>query len=81
MTLENTVGKGENANNQHFLLFPVFSTLSRREIITLAMFNLTSANAFNLVTSKLLSFGKGLTHSQTTDFRLIQTERVLHMKI
>ena len=26
--LENTVGKGENAGNQHFLLFTVFSTLS-----------------------------------------------------
>ena len=23
--VENTVGKGENAGNQHFLLFPVFS--------------------------------------------------------
>ena len=31
---ENTVGKGENTGNQHFLLFPsVFSTLSKREII------------------------------------------------
>ena len=27
--LENTVGKGENSGNQHFLLFPVFSNLSR----------------------------------------------------
>ena len=31
--MEKTDGKGENASNQHFLLFPaVFSTLSKREI-------------------------------------------------
>ena len=63
--LENTVGKGENAGNQHFILFPVFSTLSKRKIVILAMFNLLFANAFNLVTSKILSFGTGLTHSHT----------------
>ena len=33
------------------------STLSQREIIILAMFNLLSANAFNLVVPKILSFG------------------------
>ena len=60
--LENTVGKGENAGNQHFFPFPtVFSPLSGRETITLAMFNSTSANALYLVTSNILSFGKGLT--------------------
>ena len=56
----NTVGKGENAGNQHFHLFSVFSTQSRSDINILSTFNL-SANAFNLVTSKSLSFGsKGL---------------------
>ena len=65
--LENTVGKGENAGNQHFLLFPtVFSTLSKREIIILANYNLSSANAFNLVKSKTLSFGNGIILSQTS---------------
>ena len=59
--LENTVGKEENAGNQHFLLFPqCFLFLSQREIVILEMFNLSSANAFNLVMSKNLSFGKGL---------------------
>ena len=54
-TLENIVGKEENAGNQHFLPFPtVFSTLSKREIIIFATLNLSSANAFNLVTSKIL---------------------------
>ena len=60
--LENTVGKEENAGNQHFLLFPtVFSSLPQREIVILATFNLWSANAFNFVMSKNLSFGKGFT--------------------
>ena len=40
------------------------------------MFNLSFANAFNLVTSKILSFGKELTHYQTTNFRLFQTGSV-----
>ena len=59
--LENTVGKGENAGNQHFLLFPQCFLLNQREIVSLAAFNLSSANAFSLVTSKILSFGKELT--------------------
>ena len=59
--LENTVGKEENAGNQHFLLFPqCFQLLSQREIVILATFNLSTANAFDLVMSKNLSFGKGL---------------------
>ena len=60
------MGKEENAGNQHFLLFPtVFSTLSQREIVILAIFNLSSANAFNLVMSNL-PFGKVLTLNHTT---------------
>ena len=31
------------------------------------MFNFSSANAFNLVTSKILSFPKGITLSKTTN--------------
>ena len=58
--LENTVGKGENASNQHFLRFLVFSSLSKQVIIIFAMFNLSSANASNLNQSKNLSFGKEL---------------------
>ena len=45
-----------------FSPFPtMFSTLSKREIIILATSNFTSANAFNFVQSKILSFGKELT--------------------
>ena len=46
---ENIVGKGENA-----------ATLAKTEIIILATFILLSANAFNLVTSKILLFGKSM---------------------
>ena len=47
--------------NQHFLLFPhFFSTLSKREIIILATFNMKSVNSLNLVKSRIWSFFKGL---------------------
>ena len=53
MTFENIVGKGEKAGNQHFLIFPaVFSTRSKTEMIILATFDLSSANALNLAQSK-----------------------------
>ena len=55
--LENTVGKGENAGDQHFLLFHSITTLSKREIVILGMLNLSSSNAFNLVLSNILLFG------------------------
>ena len=58
----------------------MFSTLLKKEIVILAMLNLSSANAFNLVTSEILSFGKGLTLSKTTNFRLFQTERVCRLQ-
>ena len=66
---ENIVGKGENAGNQHFLLFPQFFHPSQKEFLCfLVTFKLLSANAFNLDQSKILVFGKGLTHYQTTKF-------------
>ena len=58
---ENIVGKGENDGNQHFLIFPTVScTLSKKEIINLETFNLSSVNAFSFVKAKILSFGKEL---------------------
>ena len=45
----NIVGKGENAVNQHFLLFlQCFLPYQKRKIIILATMNEPSANAFNL---------------------------------
>ena len=65
--LENTVGNGENAGNQHFLLFPQCFLLYQREQLSfLAVFNFSYANGFNLVTTKTLSFGKGFTELLTT---------------
>ena len=57
---ENIMGKGENAGNQHFLLFPQFSTLLKTNFYVWAIFILSSADAFNLDQSKILSFGKEL---------------------
>ena len=54
------MGKGENAGNQHFLLFPQCFVPNHTEIIVSAMLKFSSANAFNLDQSKILSFGKEL---------------------
>ena len=51
------MGKGENAGNQHFLLFPQCCLPFQYS----AKFNLSSADAFNLDQSKNLSLGKELT--------------------
>ena len=52
----NTVGKAGTAGNQKFSPFPtVFAHLQRLEIIILSTFNLSSANALNLVASQILS--------------------------
>ena len=58
---ENIVGKGENAGDQHFLLFqqcflPVQKTNFNFSVRSI----LSSANAFNLDSSKILLFGKEL---------------------
>ena len=57
------MAKGENAGNQRFLLFKQHFLLYQTEnIVTLATCNSSSANAFNLVMSKNLLFGTGLSH-------------------
>ena len=63
---ENIVGKGENAGNQHFLLFPQCFVPFKNQISSfwshlfccLLTLILLSANVFNLDQSKILSFGK-----------------------
>ena len=59
-SFENIVRKGENAANQHFLLFPQCFVFFPKQISTLS-----STNDFNLDQSKILLFGKVLTHSHT----------------
>ena len=54
-------GKRRKCWQPAFSSFPtVFSNLLQREIVILAILHLSSANAFNLVMSKKLSFGKEL---------------------
>ena len=58
---ENIVEKRENADNQHFLLLlQCFLPYQEQKFIILTTFNLSSANALNLVLSKELLFGKEL---------------------
>ena len=58
---ENIVGKGENAGNQHFLLFQQsFLSFPKQISIFWVTFILPSANALNLDQSKILSSGKEL---------------------
>ena len=65
--LENIVGKGEKAGNQHFLLFPqCFLPFPKQNVIFGFMFNLSSTKAFNLNQSEILLCGKELTLSQTS---------------
>ena len=60
---ENIVGKGENADNQHFLVFQqCYLPFPKQISIFWSHLFLLSANAFNLDLSKFLSFGKGLIH-------------------
>ena len=59
---KNIVGKGENAGNKHFLLFPqFFFTLPKTSFYFSFNFILSSANACNSDWSKILLFGKELT--------------------
>ena len=60
--VKNIMGKGENAGYQHFVspFLTMFSTLSETEMIIFATSNLSSANVFNFIKTKLLSFGKEL---------------------
>ena len=61
MLFENMIGKGENAGNQDFLLFPqCFLPIKKQISIFSVMFILLYANAFNFDLSKMLSFGKEL---------------------
>ena len=54
----------------------VFSALLEESLSFSSNLKLSSANSFNLEESKNLSLVKELTHYQTTNFRLFQTERV-----
>ena len=74
---ENTVEKVENAGNQHFLLLPqCFSLYKKREITILTTLNLLSANAFNLIQSKILSVTQELMYLEWTVNGSLQKEKI-----
>ena len=59
-SLENTVGKGEIARNEQFLLFPLcFLPVWRSFLSFSSNMKLSSANSFNLEESKICRLGKG----------------------
>ena len=50
--------------------------LTKREIDILAMFNMSSANAFNLVMSKILLLRKGSTPYQMTKLKAFADDKI-----
>ena len=69
-------GKRRNCLYKQFLLYPQYFLLSKSEIIIFVTLNLSSVNAFNLVLSKILSYGNGLTVYQTTECLTGPNERI-----
>ena len=75
---ENIVGKVENAGDQHFSPFPtMFSTLPKPIFNTSFTFILSSANAFNLDHSKILSFDKELNVIHNITFVFHRVENIV----
>ena len=69
--------KNRNCSLRAISPFPiVFSTRFEYFLPLLSNLKLSSANSFIFKECEILSFGKGLTHYQKTNFRLFQTERV-----
>ena len=59
--LENTVGKGENAGNQHFLLLPQYFLLYQREISLFKQLLICRLQMLSIWSClKICRFGKGL---------------------
>ena len=58
-SFENTVGNGEIAHNEQFLLYPVFSTHLETFLPFSSNSKLSSANSFSLEASKICCLGKG----------------------
>ena len=59
-SFENTVGKGEIAPNEQFLLFPTVFSIHLENFLSFSLtLNLWSANSFNLEDSKICRLRKG----------------------
>ena len=75
-SLENAVGKGENARNKQFLLFPtMFSTRLENFLPFSSNLKLSSANSFSLEEFKICRMGKGLERLVSTHPNKDQTAR------
>ena len=58
-SFENTVGKGEIAHNEQFLLFPQCFLTIQNFLLFSSNLKLLSENSFNLEESKICHLGKG----------------------
>ena len=78
--LENTVANGENAGNQHFLLFPQCFLPYQGEKSSFYQHLLCYLeNAFKLDQAKSLSSGKELKHEQEYHVAHIQSLRLTNI--
>ena len=76
-SFENIVRKKEITHYKKFLLFPQCFLLNQIIVSPFVhIFDIMSLLAVELEELKIGIGGKGLTHYQTTNFRLFQTERV-----
>ena len=73
---ENIVEKGENAGNQHFLLFPQWFLSNLEEKLLSGPSLICCLLVLSVSSSLRLPSDEELTHYQMTNFRLLQTERV-----
>ena len=67
LAMENIVGKGETASNQHFLHNVFYPSQDKFHFFSV-IFILSSVNAFNLDQSRIMSFGKEINSSCKYDF-------------
>ena len=85
-SFENIVGKGENAGNQHFLLFSQCFLPFQKHSSIVEFFFFLSFPYLNLDLNKILSFVKGFTKfcrlvkglsfTKGQNFRLLQIESI-----
>ena len=69
----NIVGKGENAGNQHFLLFPQFFFTQRQKLL---FYYLSSASALNSDQSRILLYGKEVNLNTLPDDKILALSKL-----
>ena len=66
-SFENTVGKGEIALNEQFLLFPVFFTILENLLPFSSNLKFSSASPFSFEESQICRLGRDSTKSNEVD--------------